>query len=48
MIHGIIWATLPETMQAREGVLAMTERFASAIVDHGTLAALGIEAGETP
>ena len=48
MIHGIIWATLPETMQAREGVLAMTERFASAIVDHHTLAALGIEAGETP
>ena len=40
-LHGIIWATLPETMQARAGVLAMTQRFASAIEDHDTLAALG-------
>lgn len=40
-LHGIIWATLPETMQTRDGVIAMTERFATAIQDHDTLAALG-------
>ena len=42
LLHGIIWATLPETMQARDGVLAMTQRFASAIVDHDTFGALGV------
>lgn len=37
---GLVWATLPASMQSLANVDAMSERFAAAIVDHDTVLAL--------
>lgn len=36
-LNGLIWTTLPATMQPAEYVHAMGERYAAAIIDHDTL-----------
>jgi hypothetical protein len=36
-LHGIIWSMLPPTLQSRDAVHAMTERYTAAIQDHHTL-----------
>lgn len=41
-LHGIIWSTLPATMQPAECVAAMTERFVASITDHSSLDLLGV------
>lgn len=41
LLHGFLWAATPAVMQPLERVVAMADRYAVAIEDHGTLAALG-------
>ena len=42
LIQGMNWGVLPPTMQAREYVAAMGERYGVAMLDHDTLGALGV------
>lgn len=42
LIQGMNWGVLPPTMQARENVAAMGERYGIAMMDHDTLGALGV------
>ncbi|MET0660272.1 MAG: phosphotransferase [Steroidobacteraceae bacterium] len=42
LIQGMNWGVLPPTMQARENVAAMGERYGVAMMDHDTLGALGV------
>ncbi|QIL73999.1 phosphotransferase (plasmid) [Diaphorobacter sp. HDW4B] len=42
MVHGMMWATLPTALQSSANVHAMGERYAQAMLDHDTLALLGV------
>jgi hypothetical protein len=42
ILNGIIWTTLPPTMQPAENVQALGERYTTAILDHDTLGLLGV------
>ena len=41
-LQGLLWGMLPPTMQARENVAAMGERYGVAMQDHGTYELLGV------
>lgn len=36
-LHGLLWAMTPLKMQSDDVVFAITERYSTAIMDHGTL-----------
>lgn len=42
LLQGLLWGVLPPTMQARENVAAMGERYGAAMMDHDTFAKLGV------
>ena len=41
IMNGMIWTTLPPSMQSLENVFAMGERYSAALIDHDTLRLLG-------
>jgi hypothetical protein len=41
LMHGMNWTSLPSTLQPVNNVHAMGERFATALIEHGTLKLLG-------
>ena len=47
-MHGMVWATLPPTLQARDCVDAMSERYVAAVMDHDSLALLEQTAAASP
>jgi hypothetical protein len=42
LLHGISWVLVPAAMQPLERVVAMSERYTAALVDHGTLSRFGV------
>jgi hypothetical protein len=42
ILNGLIWPTVPPTMQPLENVRAMGERYTTALLDHDTLGLLGV------
>jgi thiamine kinase-like enzyme len=42
IMHGMLWMTLPSTMQSIENVHAMGERYTAAMIEHDTLRILGV------